>query len=506
MRVMRDNEIAFSPNPLVKHLRKPSSEFTRMDIIRFIQEKDIQMINFRYVADDGQLKTLNFVILNKEHLENLLITGERVDGSSLFSFIEAGSSDLYLLPKYRTAYVNPFESTPTLDILCGFYTNEGKPLESSPEYILRKANEKFRQETGHEYKAMGELEYYVISEKQDVYVTPDQKGYHSSEPFAKWEHFRKEAMKLIASCGGMIKYGHAEVGNFSTDTHLYEQQEIEFLPVNPEEAVDQLVIAKWILRMLSMRYGVTISFAPKITVGKAGSGLHVHMQAVDEGRNVMVENGKLSDTARKMIGGLMMTAGALTAFGNTNPTSYLRLVPHQEAPTYICWGDRNRSALVRVPLGWINNGNQMVCHANPLEPVSLLDFSMKQTFEFRVPDGSANLYFLVAGIIMSVLHGLKQDQHALKLSEKLYACGNIFSENFKDKLNDLEELPTSCYDSALKLLEMRSIFEEDGVFPTGTIDAVAAKLQAYADKGLSDKLLGNHDEIKKLVDKYLYTM
>lgn len=506
MRVMRDNEIALSPNPLVKHLRKPSSEFTRGDIMRFIQEKDIQMINFRYVADDGQLKTLNFVILNKEHLENLLITGERVDGSSLFSFIEAGSSDLYLLPKYRTAYVNPFESTPTLDILCGFYNNEGKPLESSPEYILRKANEKFRKETGYEYKAMGELEYYVISEKNDVYPTPDQKGYHSSEPFAKWEQFRKEAMKLIASCGGMIKYGHSEVGNFSTETHLYEQQEIEFLPVNPEEAVDQLIISKWILRMLSMKYGVTVSFAPKITVGKAGSGLHIHMQAVDEGRNLMVENGKISDTARKMIGGLMVTAGALTAFGNTNPTSYLRLVPHQEAPTYICWGDRNRSALVRVPLGWINNGNEMIRHANPLEPLSMQDFSMKQTFEFRVPDGSANLYLLVSGIILSVLHGYKQGEKSLAIAEKLYACGNIFSESFKHKLSELEELPTSCEESADKLLELRAIFEEDGIFPAGTIDSLAMKLKSFNDKGLSDKLLGNNEEIKKLVDKYLNTM
>lgn len=506
MRTMRDSEIALSPNPLVKHLRKPASEFTRADIIRFIQEKDIQMLNFRYVADDGQLKALNFVILSKEHLENLLISGERVDGSSLFSFIEAGSSDLYVIPKYRTAFMNPFESVPTLDILCGFYNNEGMPLESSPEYILRKAAEKFRKDTGLEYKAMGELEYYVISEKQDQYPTPDQKGYHSSEPFAKWEQFRKEAMKTIAACGGMIKYGHSEVGNFSTDTHLYEQQEIEFLPVNPEEAVDQLIIGKWVLRMLSRKYGVSISFAPKITVGKAGSGLHIHMQIVEEGKNLMVENGKISPTARKMIGGLMETAAALTAFGNTNPTSYLRLVPHQEAPTYICWGDRNRSALVRVPLGWITRGNEMIRLANPLEAPVNHDFALKQTFEFRVPDGSANLHLLVAGIIMSVLHGIKKGDEALDLAEKLYACGNIFNESFKEKLNELEELPTCCNESADCLLEKRSIFEEEGVFPPGTIESVAKKLKDYNDQGLSDRLLGNHEEIRKLVEKYLHTM
>ena len=95
-----------------------------------------------------------------------------------------------------------------------------------------------------------------------------------------------------------------------------------------------------------------MTFAPKITTGEAGSGLHFHIQLRKEDKNMLVENGKLSDTARKAIAGLLDVAPALTAFGNKNPTSYFRLVPHQEAPTNICWGDRNRSVLVRVPLGW----------------------------------------------------------------------------------------------------------------------------------------------------------
>ena len=97
-----------NPNPLVQFLGKCSSEFTKDDIIRFCEESEIEMVNFRYIAEDGRLKTLNFVITSKEHLETILTQGERVDGSSLFSFIEAGSSDLYVVPRYRTAFVNPF--------------------------------------------------------------------------------------------------------------------------------------------------------------------------------------------------------------------------------------------------------------------------------------------------------------------------------------------------------------------------------------------------------------
>ncbi len=503
--IMRDNEIALNPNPLVKHLRKPASEFTKHDIMKFIQEKDIQMLNFRYVADDGKLKSLNFVILNKDHLDEILTAGERVDGSSLFSFIEAGSSDLYVVPKFRTAFVNPFEETPTLDILCGFYTNDGKPLESSPEYILRKAHRLFEEETGYTFKAMGELEYYLISEKSELYPTPAQKGYHESVPFAKWEDFRKEALQLMARCGGMMKYGHSEVGNFSDDDFYYEQQEIEFLPVNPEEAVDQLIIGKWILRMLAYQYGVTLSFAPKITVGHAGSGLHIHMLAQKEGKNVLVEQGRISDIAKRMIGGLMHLSTSLTAFGNTIPTSYLRLVPHQEAPTYVCWGDRNRSALVRVPLGWLCSACDMLTDANPLEPRTGKDFSDKQTFEFRVPDGSANLHYLMSGLLVATRYGLQMPE-SLELAEQVYAPGNIFSESFKDKLAELKELPTSCFQSANALEKQREVYESGGVFPAGSIDAIAGKLKGFNDEHLSEELFGNHEKIRELVNKYLHWM
>jgi len=90
-----------NPNPLVQYINKPASEFTRADLIRYIEDNDIEMINFRYVAWDGRLKALNFIINNKDHLEAVLSAGERVDGSSLFPFVQAGSSDLYVIPKYR---------------------------------------------------------------------------------------------------------------------------------------------------------------------------------------------------------------------------------------------------------------------------------------------------------------------------------------------------------------------------------------------------------------------
>ncbi|MBQ9470488.1 MAG: glutamine synthetase [Bacteroidales bacterium] len=498
---MNKSEILMNPNHLVQFLQKSAEEFTKDDIVRYCEENAIEMVNFRYVAEDGKLKTLNFIISSKEYLETILSAGERVDGSSLFSFIEAGSSDLYVIPRYRTAFLNPFSDTPAIDILCSFYDNTGQPLQSAPENVLRKAHEQFRKETGCTFKALAELEYYVISDREAAYPSTDQRGYHESEPFAKWEELRREALVHIAQAGGKVKYGHSEVGCFSDGNKYYEQHEVEFLPMPAEQAVEQLIVAKWILRMLGYRYGVDISYAPKITVGKAGSGLHFHMMVERDGKNITSENGKLSDMSRKMIAGILESTSALTAFGNTIPVSYLRLVPHQEAPTYICWGDRNRSVTVRVPLGWTGAQN-MVAHANPADKSQAPELN-KQTFEYRVGDGSADPYLLVAGLIVASLRGLR-NPNALEMAERLYAEVNIFSDAFKDRLGKLEQLPTSCYTSAEALEARRDVFEADGIFPKGMIDALVKKLKAFNDNGLNERILGNNAEIAKLVGQFIH--
>ncbi|MBR6010805.1 MAG: glutamine synthetase [Methanomicrobium sp.] len=498
---MNDSEILMNPNDLVQFLKKEPKDFTKEDIIRFCEEKEIQMVNFRYVAADGRLKTLNFVLSSKEYLDTILSDGERVDGSSLFPFIEAGSSDLYVIPRYSTAFMDPFAEVPTLDILCSFYDNTGKPLASSPEYILRQAALTFKKETGMDYKCLGELEYYVIGDADEDYPGVDQKGYHESAPYCKYADMRTEALLMVARAGGKIKYGHSEVGCFTKDGKYYEQHEIEFLPCDPILAVEQLIIAKWVLRMLGSRYGVEVSFAPKITVGKAGSGMHFHMLAEKNGRNVMVKDGKLSDTAKKMIAGILDIGDAITAFGNPIPTSYLRLVPHQEAPTYICWGDRNRSVVVRVPLGWTGS-TDMAIEAN-FGLKRRVEKASKQTFEYRVADGAADVYETVASLIIGAMHGLSMP-NALQMADKLYASGNIFDKEYASFLKKLRQLPTSCSESADVLLKNRKLFEKDGIFPPGVIDAQAKKLKAFKDAGLSDKLLGNEKEFAKLVQKYIH--
>lgn len=496
-----NQSLSLNPNQVVAFLNKPSSEFRLTDLVRFVKENGIEMVKFMYPADDNRLKSLNFVINSEEYLESILTYGERVDGSSLFpSFIEAGNSDLYVVPRFSTAFVDPFAEIPTLTLLASFFDKDGNPFRSSPEYTLRRACEEFTLTTGMEFHAMGELEYYVISEDTGLFHASDQKGYHESAPYAKFNDFRIECMSLIARTGGQIKYGHNEVGNFTIDGMIYEQNEIEFLPVPALQAADQLMLAKWVIRTLGAKKGYDVTFAPKITAGKAGSGLHIHFRIMKDGKNMMIEDGSLSDTARKAIAGILKHADAITAMGNKVPTSYLRLVPHQEAPTAICWGDRNRSVLVRVPLGWTGK-NDMCGQVNPLDADHSRNIPEKQTVELRSADCSADIYQLLAAMIVAARTGFEME-NALEFAAETYVNVNIHDEENREKLDKLESLPDSCVASAAALERKREVFEAKDVFSPFLINGIIKKLESFNDTDMRIKTSENPKKMMDVVRKY----
>ncbi len=496
---------------------RKDGNFSLQDIMTFVRDNEIRMINFMYPAADGRLKTLNFVIDTEEYLHSVLTCGERVDGSSLFPFIEAGNSDLYVIPRLSTALIDPFEELPTLCFLCAYFDKDGNRLEYSPEYTLSKAKKIFREKTGMDFEAMGELEYYVSAPEEgdlEMYPATDQKGYHESAPFAKFNSFRTRCMYYIMLAGGKIKYGHSEVGNFRAGGKVWEQNEIEFLPVDIEKAADSIMLAKWIIRNLAYEYGLEVSFAPKIAEGKAGSGLHIHMRLMKDGKNMLLDgNGKISGTARRAIAGLMELAPSLTAFGNANPTSYLRLVPHQEAPTNVCWGDRNRSVLVRIPLGWTTdkdmfaeiNGSASGASSGAGSTGSTAPgrASVKQTMEIRSADCSADIYQLLSALSIACAYGLSLD-NALETAERTYVDVDIHKAENEAKAAVLAHLPDSCAASADRLEEQRGIYEADGIFHPAMTESIIRRLRSFDDTGLRKKLKDNPEYEADLVRKFYW--
>lgn len=231
-----------------------------------------------------------------------------------------------------------------------------------------------------------------------------------------------------------------------------------------------------------------------------------------DGKNQMLdENGEISVVAKKAIAGMMIMAPSLTAFGNTIPTSYFRLVPHQEAPTNICWGDRNRSALVRVPLGWTTScildkvavANRAEANGSHTDIAMSVDVTQKQTVEIRSADGSASIHYLLAGLAVACRIG-HQHEDALKIAKNTYVSVNIHKDENSDIVAQLGSLPDSCVGSADRLENQRKYFEAYGVFFPGSIDAAIESLRAFDDGELRSQIQTDDEKVLELVRQYFY--
>jgi glutamine synthetase len=487
-------------NPLCQLLGKDRNDFTRADLLKVVRTKGIERFTFRYTGGDGRLKELRLPFSNTEQADRILAAGERVDGSSLFKgFVDAGESDLYVVPVYRSAFVNPFDST-SLDFICRFLDREGRRAPFTPDNILALAHERFRQRTGCELWALAEPEFYLIAPNQgEHYIPPRQAGYHAAAPYFKSNEVVNEMLRHLSRITGAIKYAHSEVGFIesmaSDETQLNgrraEQHEIEFHSHPIEEMGDFMSIAQWIIRKIAYRNGIIATFAPKLEEGIAGNGYHIHLELIQEDRNVMTTSeGRLSEDALKMIGGLTTYAPTISAFGNTVATSYRRLVPNQEAPTRICWSDSNRSVLIRVPLGW-SGGADLARFINPNEPEEYHDQRGRQTVEIRSPDGSASGHLLLAALVTAAEYGLTQPR-MIQLAEQTRVEGNIFRDT--EVLSRLDSLPASCVHAARLLRQQHALYDEYGVFPPHVIDYVCHLLEMEDDEYLGVKLDAMSDE------------
>lgn len=481
-------------NPLIRFLDKMPESWTRMDMIRIIEEKPIEKLVFHYTGLDGKLKELRLPLFDRYRAEKILTDGERVDGSSIFKgLVDTGLSDLYVVPDYSTAFLNPFESG-SLDFICRYLTPDGQLAPFAPDTILLKADRHLKETCGVQLKAFGELEFYLLFRDDDpLYHASKQKGYHAASPFIKGGQLLDEMMRALAQMTGSVKYAHSEVGYVE---HVYsatpeingrhaEQMEIEFLPMPVLPAADAVVLAKWLIRNIAYRHQAVATFAPKIEEGIAGNGMHIHIELQRDEKNAMLDRaGQLSTDARRVIGGLCTFADSLTAFGNTAASSYLRLVPDQEAPTRVCWSDMNRSAMIRVPLGW-TKATHLARVINPqTEETGAVPCGM-QTVELRTADGSALVHAFLAGIVMATEWGLTHDE-SLKTAETLYVQGNIFKN--PAVFDKLPRIPSNCVESSRILNEKRGLYQRDGLFPPSVIEYFIHLLRAENDEILQKTL------------------
>jgi glutamine synthetase len=476
--------------PLVRSIGKPPAEWRRKDLHDYCLRENVKVVNFRYPALDGKLKELRLPVNDGAYLERILTAGERVDGSSLFpKLFETSASDLYVVPVYRWAFINPWADD-ELDIVCRFAGSDGNPCAETPDNILAMVAQRFRDRTGAALNALAELEFYVFSRpEQKRFSGRVQRNYHQAGPYLYSRPIADEIVRVVSAVSGNVKYCHSEVGYMdrieSDEPEIHgcrvEQYELEFDLIPIEDMGCWLTVAWWLIREIANRHGATATFLPKLDEGMAGNGMHLHLAVYRNGRNVMNDDeGKLSDDALRLTGGLVQRAATLTAFGNTVAASFLRLVPGQEAPTGICWGYHDRASLIRVPLSFAapKRLDQVM---NPNETGGYPEKLARPTIEYRSPDGSAFALLLLAAVTICAEEGVIAPE-SIHIAKSLEASPNRPSE-----LRTFEQLPDTAVAAAETLNAGRAFFEERGV-PSRLIDIVIDKLRDESDVGLTEKL------------------
>ena len=441
---------------------KPRKTWSVEDFVELVRGKDVRLISLMHVGADGWLKALDFVPKSLGHLRDILEGGERADGSSLFAGmgVPAGASDILLRPRLDRAFFDPFAEHPTLVLMCGHAGRDGKPLPQSPYTILKRAYERLRSELGIDLWALGEVEYFLGkgAAGNEVYGA-DERGYHSTSPFVFGESLRRQALITLAEIGVPVKYGHSEVGYIAAgdaDDMIWEQHEIELLLAPLPEAAESVVLTQWVLRNLAHREGMRCSFDPILRQGHAGSGLHFHFAPmVDQkegGRDA--GTGGLLPAGQWLVAGLLRYGTGLMAFGNRSAGSFIRLNQKKESPESVTWGMYDRRALIRLPIVATSPDGRAV--STP-------------TIEFRLPDGSAQPYLLLAGVAQAMVAG-KSIPNLELLLQKTEA-------STKEKQSEYATaIPKSFADVADALEKSRATFESAGIFPTGLIDNVLATL------------------------------
>ncbi|MFI5372378.1 MAG: glutamine synthetase [Candidatus Eisenbacteria bacterium] len=448
---------------LERLIGRPAHEWTVDDLVDLTRRERVRIVSLMHVGGDGWLKTLDFVPRSDTHLRDVIEGGERADGSSIFagSGIRPGASDILLRPRVGSAFLDPFADVPALVLLCSHTTRNGTPLPESPDTIVRAAAHRLRRQLGIELEALGEVEYFLGRHAREEDVDgADDRGYHASSPFVFGERLRRTAMTLLAEIGVPIKYGHAEVGHIpasEADDTIWEQHEIELALAPLAEAAEGVALTQWVLRNLAHRSGMRVRFDPIMRRGHAGSGLHFHLCPVIDGvpTGGRDAGGRWTDPGRWLVAGLVRYGGALMAFGNRVEGSFIRLGQGKEAPTSVAWGECDRHALIRIPIVATAPDGRMVG---------------APTIEFRLPDGSAHPFLLLAGIAQALVAA--RDERDL---DRVLA--DTAATRVRAGAVGVAGLPRNSAEIATALDGMRAVLEAGGVFPAALLQGMIGALR-----------------------------
>ena len=356
---------------------------TKEEILKEVKEKDINTVWLQFVDILGFPK---MVEISAKMLEKAINNGVAFDGSSVEGFVRIEESDMELHPDLNTFSILPWtlnEPVKIARLICDVYGSDGKPFVGSPRYALKKVM-KESEDLGFVMNNGPEEEFFLFKLTPDGEPTTElvsDGSYFEMLPEDIGEKTRTEIALNLEKMGFQIEAAHHEVAP--------SQHEIDFKYADALTTADRVTTFKIIAKTIAMKNNLYATFLPKPIFGINGSGMHIHISLTGkDGKNAFFDPDKefgISTTALYFIGGLLKHAKAITAVTNPIVNSYKRLVPGYEAPVYISWAVKNRSALIRVPSG---EGEA-------------------KRIEYRSPDPTANPYLAFAVILKAGLDGLK---------------------------------------------------------------------------------------------------
>lgn len=356
----------------------------RESILNLAKVQNVRYIRLQFTDLFGTIKNVEIPI---SQLPKALDNKMMFDGSSIEGFVRIEESDMYLYPDLDTFMIFPFstEKGKIARLICDIYHPDGTPFEGDPRNNLKRVMNEMKELGFTDFNVGPEPEFFLFKLNdlsEPILELNDHGGYFDLAPRDLGETCRRDIVFELEEMGFEIEASHHEVAP--------GQHEIDFKYQSAIKACDDIQTFKLIVKTIARKHGLHATFMPKPLFGINGSGMHCNLSLFKNGENTFYDlNGSLeiSDTARNFVAGILKHAQGFTAITNPTVNSYKRLVPGYEAPCYVAWSTRNRSALIRIPASR----------------------GMSTRVEVRSVDPAANPYLAMAVLLAAGLDGIKNN-------------------------------------------------------------------------------------------------
>jgi len=389
---------------------------TREDVFKVVKEQDISFIQFWFTDVLGRLKSFN---ITPSELDEGMDEGMGFDGASIEGFARIHESDMIAKPDPTTFQLIPWRpgDRPVARMFCDILNPDGTPYDGCPRWALKRMLKKIT-DMGYTAYLGPELEYFYFADESAPKII-DKAGYFDGLPIDRGPNIRRDTIFALQKMGIHVEYSHHEVAP--------SQHEIDLKYAEALHMADIVMTYRTTVKEIARQHGVYATFMPKPLFGETGSGMHVH-QSLFRGRENAFFDAKdqyhLSTVGKQYIAGILTHAREITAICNQWVNSYKRLVPGYEAPVYVSWARRNRSAMVRVPM--YKPGKDTATR-----------------MEYRSPDPACNPYLAFTVMLAA---GIKGIEKKYKLPDPVEEDIFEMNEHEREKAGIIS-LPGSLYEA-----------------------------------------------------------